>query len=67
MIEASLLADPEYGVNFCFQYGRWPMSRREERDSPYFETKNAGIRKIAIPASLTAFWESSNRSCLAST
>ena len=56
VIEASLLADPEYGVNFLLPI--WSMANVAQGGAGlavFLKTKNAGIRKIAIPASLTAF------------
>ncbi len=56
VIEASLLADPEYGVNFLLPI--WSMANVAQGGAGlavFLKTKNAAIRKIAIPASLTAF------------
>lgn len=56
MIEASSLADPEYGVNFLLPI--WSMANVAQGGAglaAFIKTKNADIKKIAIPASLTAF------------
>ncbi|ATH94748.1 PTS system sucrose-specific transporter subunits IIBC [Bacillus glycinifermentans] len=56
VIEASLLADPEYGVNFLLPI--WSMANVAQGGAglaAFVKTKNADIKKIAIPASLTAF------------
>ncbi|MFN2747852.1 MULTISPECIES: sucrose-specific PTS transporter subunit IIBC [Bacillus] len=55
-IEASLLADPEYGVNFLLPI--WSMANVAQGGAGlavFLMTKNAEVKKIAIPASLTAF------------
>ncbi|GIN68783.1 sucrose-specific PTS transporter subunit IIBC [Bacillus sonorensis] len=56
VIEASLLADPEYGVNFLLPI--WSMANVAQGGAGlavFLKTKNANVKKIAIPASLTAF------------
>lgn len=56
VIEASLLADPQYGVNFLLPI--WSMANVAQGGAGLavcLKTKNANLKKISIPASFTAF------------
>ncbi|MEC1268028.1 sucrose-specific PTS transporter subunit IIBC [Bacillus vallismortis] len=55
-IEATLLADPHVGVNFLVPI--WSMANVAQGGAGlavFFKTKQSSLKKIALPASLTAF------------
>lgn len=56
VFEASLLADPKIGVNFLLPI--WSMANVAQGGAGlavFFKTKNGNLKKISIPASLSAF------------
>lgn len=68
VIEASLLADPEYGVNFLLPI--WSMANVAQGGAGlavFLKTKNANVKRLQFPLRSPPFWGSSNPSCSAST